>query len=504
MANTLTLEEAAQQLGLTVEQFKVNLKTHKGFKAVRPLMGGTTMHFREQDVQELARKLGLGSDPGLQLGDASSDAIIPLGVKEDDDQVEIGREQPHSSGSSSARLKSPSSQRLKPDQPMTVESGTFVPVVSEEGGKRSDSDVKLAKGSDSNVRLERKGAAPAGTPTEEIDLDAEQRKKGKEDSSSKVFELADEGSKSGKKSDKHKATAKKPINNSDFELQLGSDSDSEFELTLADDSDEVDLGALPRDVSGKKGKSGVKLNKPADSGISLEKSDSDSEFELNLDSSKSSKITGPKSDKNKQKPDSDSEFELTLDDSSGEVSSLDVDKVTGEEQKDIFATDFDIPALDEESGSEAVQLEDGDTDLESSDFDLALDDSGGDESASEVVQLDEDLDEAGEDRPKRKGRKSGAMDEDDVSAEEALADVDEEEEEEVAPAAVGAPAARPWGPLPALVLFPCLFLMLIVTFMSFELLHGMWSYRQGASKPTYTITRGIAGLFVGDSELPKE
>src|SRR5262245_13466046 len=45
MANTLTLEEAAQQLGLTVEQFKVNLKTHKDFKAVRPLMGGTTMHF---------------------------------------------------------------------------------------------------------------------------------------------------------------------------------------------------------------------------------------------------------------------------------------------------------------------------------------------------------------------------------------------------------------------------------------------------------------------------
>src|SRR5262245_39321818 len=211
MANTLTIEEAAQQLGLTVEKCKFTLKTRKDSNAVRPRMGGATMHFREQDVQELARKLGMGSDPGLQLGDASSDPIIPLGVKDDDQQVEIGREHP-SSGSSSARLKSPSSKSLKAGQP-SVESGTFVPVVSEEKGKGSDSDVKLAKGSDSNVRLERKGSAPAGTPTEEIDLDAERKKKG-DSSSGKVFELADEGSKtgSGKKSDK-KATAKKPINN---------------------------------------------------------------------------------------------------------------------------------------------------------------------------------------------------------------------------------------------------------------------------------------------------
>src|SRR5689334_18153388 len=101
MANTLTLEEAARQLGLTVEQFKLNLKTHKDFRSIRPLMGGTTMHFREQDVRELARKMGLDSDPGLQLGDASSDPAIPAATE--DDQVEIGRE-PTRTGGSSARL----------------------------------------------------------------------------------------------------------------------------------------------------------------------------------------------------------------------------------------------------------------------------------------------------------------------------------------------------------------------------------------------------------------
>src|SRR4029077_6530096 len=111
--------------------------------------------------------------------------------------------------------------------------------------------------------------------------------------------------------------------------------------------------------------------------------------------------------------DSDSEFELTLDDSSGEMSAAPSSKKGkakgGDAEKDIFETDFDIPALDDESASEAVVLEEGDTDLESSDFDLALDESGAEESAaSEVVELEEDLDA-----------------ETDESASEALADVDE-------------------------------------------------------------------------------
>ena len=68
----------------------------------------------------------------------------------------------------------------------------------------------------------------------------------------------------------------------------------------------------------------------------------------------------------------------------------------------------------------------------------------------------------------------------------------------------GPPAPARWGPLPALVLFPCLFVMLILTFMSFELMHGMWSFRTGGTKPTFTITRGIASIFVPDSEMPKD
>ncbi len=461
MANTLTLEQAAQRLGLSVEQFKTNLKTHKEFTSLRPLMGGATMHFREQDIAELGRKLGQGSDADL---------------KAEDEQVEIGRE-PQRPGGSSTRLSSTSNPRTpKPKaEPMSTDSSEdFVPLTPDtsKSGRKRDSDVRVDSG--------KKTLPPAATEgTEEIiDLAGSQPKTG-----------------SGKtpKSGKVKSPAKKD-EGSDFELKLGTDSDSEFELTLADDSGEVPLGGSSRDATGKTGKSGVKLNRPDDSGISLEK-DSDSDFELNLDSSSSKKIAGPKpsSGKNKSKKKSDdSEFELALDDSSGEIPAA---KESGE-QKDIFATDFDIPALDD-SASEAVALEDsGDTDLESSDFDLDAEAAEVDESASEVVQLDDDLAEGDVvevDDKVTSGKKKRRRADDDISAEEALADVDEEEEEEMA--AAGAAAPTRWGPLPALVLFPCLFVLMIVSFMGFELLHGMWSYRTVASKPTYTLTRGIAGMF---------
>src|SRR5262245_47016666 len=156
MAKTLTLEEAAQQLGLTVEQFKTNLKTHKDFKAVRPLMGGATMHFREQDIEELARKLGLGSEPDLQMGGAGSDP----GVGADEDHVEIGREPPRPGGSS-PRLSSPSGKRHQAD---VDSSDDFVPL-SSDSGKKQGSGAKIPR--DSGARIESK-STPHGAPTEDI------------------------------------------------------------------------------------------------------------------------------------------------------------------------------------------------------------------------------------------------------------------------------------------------------------------------------------------------
>jgi hypothetical protein len=472
MAKTLTLEEAAQKLGLTPEQFKAQLKTHKDFKSIRPLMGGATMHFRAQDIDELGRRLGLGSDPELKLGDSSSDPGSPS-LDADEAQVEIGRDVIRGSGHSSARLKSPSSKRLKAptppeDQPILAEtSGDFIPLAPDEPKPKRDSDAKLARSSDSDVRLEKSSFDSHGTPTEEIDLAAEEQQ----------YRLQDDtGPKSSSRLGKKSGGSSGKLKKKDS---------SEFELTLADDgSDEVDLGTQPPDVGGKKGHSGVNLKKPDDSGISLEKPDSDSEFELNLSGSSSQKISGPKSSK-KLKGDSESEFELTLDDSSGEAPAAEGDAG----QKDIFETDFDIPALDDESGSEAVVLEETDTDLESSDFDLALDESSvseGEESASEVVQLDEAVVSA---------------DDDEVSAAEELAGVEEDEDER--PVVTGPLPAAKWGPLPALIMIPCVAVMFVVGLMALELMHSMWGYRQ-SYRPTSPITRTISGIFIPENELPKE
>src|SRR5260370_622542 len=97
--------------------------------------------------------------------------------------------------------------------------------------------------------------------------------------------------------------------------------------------------------------------------------------------------------------DSDKEFTLTLDESRD---LLPVEEgaaaKSGEGEADIFETDFEVPALDEDSGSQAVALDDSDTDVESSDFDLALgeeDIASEEESGRQVVALEEEEADAG-------------------------------------------------------------------------------------------------------------
>jgi hypothetical protein len=79
-------------------------------------------------------------------------------------------------------------------------------------------------------------------------------------------------------------------------------------------------------------------------------------------------------------------FELSLGESDGLV------PPKGDSDDEVFATDFEVPGLDDESASEARALDEG-TDLESSDFDLVLSDddmAAEDESKSQVVALEDD------------------------------------------------------------------------------------------------------------------
>jgi hypothetical protein len=723
MLQYYTLEQAAKLLGMASDEAKAVLDKHK----VRPYRDGSSTRYLASNVEEVARALGMGSDPGLQLGEApkpkapntpaprpttasatgdpgvfdfhldveeenahteldqqpaarpgdshktgrsssklaSPPAAGPKASEDDSDQVELGQQAPAKPGDSRKTGRSSSKKGGAPVQILKPSSDSDVRLVSDgsdlnypvtpnkakksneppssRSGKRKqsppvedvdqgettvhivglgaapDSDVRVysdvadegsvslgdqigRQHSDSDIHLEEAEPPPRvdegsdeSLVTEEIDLDAEERK-------------AEEAARSKGKKKRPTLAPPSPPTISPFELSesdlnlppagkaaspASAEDSSDFELTpaaaesspiepssdelarVAPSDEEVSLGEV---TAGGAGSSGINVSEPADSGISLEgngssdsvemelsagdaeasaepapaaeeesssefelsledsggeqpaassESSSDSEFELSLEDS-SGEQSAVQSDSSSEsefelsledsatgaapaaaEPDSDSEFELTLDDSGGLVP-LEKDA----EGQDIFETDFEVPALDDESGSEAVALDDADTDLESSEFDLALGDedvADDAESGSQVVALeDEDAADSAARTMARRGKRrapvgveEGEVDEllEADEREEAAAEVGEGEEETVSPRLAAAAPAAPWGALPAVFLLPCVVVLLIAGLMGYELIHGMWGYQQ-PSKVSGFLTDEVARWFYPD-DLPK-
>jgi hypothetical protein len=499
MAQTYTLEEAADKLNLSVEEFKRRLRTE--WTQIRSFRDGSTLRFRANEVDELARSYGLGSSDELPLSEGSGQDIPsqpPAAPTTADDTFALAP------GGSSGRHKAAG----KPDSDVRLEKASDVkkPPADDESILTEEFEVPAAGGSG---KLSGRSGKLSATQL-------------KTDSGKHKAEGGDSGKLKSGSSGKQTPTGssakhKKPDDSSsEFELSLDPDSD-EFELSLApDSSEEVALGEMPPEAgsgSKKTGSSGINLNRPTDSGVSLEKKKKDDEevdFELSLDAPGSG-ASAKKLSSGKLKADSDSEFELTLEEpSDGGLNAAAA--AEAEKKGDIFeATDFEIPALEDDSASEAVSLDEADTDLESSDFDLALDESDAsaeEESASEVVALDE----GGKARKKPKRRPvvdDEAVDlsdpdlEEGPSASSALRGVrpDEEEEDyEVSEAAddegrslvVAGPTS--WGPIPAIFMFPTVLVMFLGTLMAFELLHSTWGYQQ-ANKPTTPLVDFFADKF---------
>jgi len=505
MSQTYTLDEAAEKLNLSVEEFKRRLRTE--WSNVRAFRDGSTLRFRANEIDELARSIGLGSSEELPMAESS-----PLDLPSDTGHAAEGAGSAHAA-------------KDDPNAPLKLDDSDEVFLLAPDASGKPPSSKKLKSKSDSDVRLE-KSAPKTGVADDEESILTEEVQKVGEGGSGKLSgrsgKLSSAQLKTGDsgrhkqpevqaKSDSAKklaAAAEPPADDSsEFELTLDADSD-EFELSLApDSSEEVALGEMPAGTpAGKSGNSGINLNRPTDSGVSLEKrkktDEEEVDFELSLETpgsgSSRKKLGGSGS---KLKPDSDSEFELTLEEPSD--LGVEVTDAAGEKKGDIFeATDFEIPALEDDSASEAVSLEESDTDLESSDFDLALDEadaSAEEESASEVVAL--------EDAPK--GRKRKRVDDDDAvdlgddleegpSASKALRgvrreEVDEDEDYEVSEAAeeevVAAPAK--WGPIPAIGMFLTVLIMFLGGLMAYELLHSVWGYQQ-AAKPTTPLVSWFA------------
>jgi hypothetical protein len=416
MAQYYTLDEASRKLGISGEEFRRKLATE--WKTLRRFPDGNTLRFQAREIDELARTLGRASEAELPTGEEPLSLI--------DDHAGAPKQE-------------------------------FIPLASDESAIPTSKTPK--SGSDSDVKLQAGDSgrhAPDHGSTEELNLAS--------------------GPKSpppSKGGSSKKLPPQRPTSEQELSLDAGSD---DFDLQLTDDgSDEINIGRGGR--AGKRpGDSGINLQDPADSGISLEKDSS--EFELQLDADapvkkpgSSGKIGKPPASKKIQPvtpppsmQDSDSEFELTLD----EGSDAEATPFDSGEQKDIFETDFEIPAVDDSSSGSQT-----DSALDDSDFEIS--DDSGDESASEVVAIEEE------------------------DLEDELRPIDDDEPV-VTAESLAPPKPATWGLIPVVGGSITLLFMFFVSIMSYELLHSMWGYHAPV-KVAGGFVRTVAEQF---GELPKD
>jgi hypothetical protein len=400
MAQFYTLEEAARVLGMSAEE----LKTKAQSREVRAFLDGGSWRFRVVDVDELARRRGLGSDAELRLSDlevpagkgGSSGEVQELDLSEFHLGVakpDLGAESVHlSKAKDSGRKKSSDDtgsdhdilvdDLALPPNPITGSSSVIIGAPSS-GKHPSDSDVRLVPdtvrgASDSDVQL----ASPTVKPPSDSDVTLI-----KDDSADHGIVGSDSGSGdtavrvspvSGSSAEVAAAAS-----DSDFELNPSSelidalqpDSGSDFELSALDASDEFESTPLSKasdsDVTAADPKlSGINLSRPSDSGINLQTGAG-----LGLGQADSIELA----------PLSDEEIKTAA--SASPVKPKPSLAATPppsvkKGEKDIFDdTDFevDVPAGDADSDDKTVQLE------AASDFDLEDSDSG-----SEVFAIDEE------------------------------------------------------------------------------------------------------------------
>jgi hypothetical protein len=400
MAQFYTLEEAARVLGMSAE----DLKSKAQSREVRAFLDGGSWRFRVVDVDELARRRGLGSDAELRLSDLEMPAA-QSGSREVQDldlsEFHLGVAKPDLGAESAqlSRVKDSGGGKHKDDSdhdillddlalPPNQISGSSSVIIGapSPGGNPSDSDVRLVpdtlKGSsDSDVQL----ASPTFKKASDSDVTLI-----KDDTADHGIVGSSSGSSDTavRVSPFKGSSAEVPAaasSDSDFELNPSSelidalqpDSGSDFELSALDASDEFESTPLSKpsdsDVTAADPKlSGINLSRPSDSGINLQtgaglglgQADSIELAPLSDESLQTSKA--PPARPSKAKP----------------SLAATPPPAVKKGEKDIFDdTDFevDVPSSDADSDDKTVQLE------AASDFDLEDSDTG-----SEVFAIDEE------------------------------------------------------------------------------------------------------------------
>jgi hypothetical protein len=514
MAQFYTLEEAARVLGMSPDELKSKAQSRE----VRAFLDGGSWRFRVVDVDELARRRGLGSDAELRLSDLEVPAAAGSGELHDLDLSEfhLGVAKPEL-GAESAHLKSTGKTGKSetsdtgsdhnilvddltvPPDPVTGSSSVIigasptgkqpsdsdVRVLPEQVRGASDSDVQLASGtgfkppSDSDVTLIKEDTADHGLLA----------------GSSSSDEPLPGGGKVGSSAEVQAAES-----DSDFEMNPSSDlidalqpdSGSDFELSALDASDEFESTPLTKpsdsDVTAADPKlSGINLSRPSDSGINLQtgpglgvgQSDSIELAPLSGDEIKSSKAKPGKAKR--------------------ELAATPPPAVKKGE-KDIFDdTDFEVDVpLGEDSDDKTVQLE------AASDFDLEDSDTG-----SEVFAIDEEaVDESAATAmaPSAFAEEDEEEDEDDafesaVSSEMTSAwasgDSSAVSPERAAPAMMLARETEPeWTGLWVGLLGVCTAFLFFMVFVAHDLVRNVFEFHEGGTVGS-GLVRLLASMFGG-------
>jgi len=553
MAQFYTLEEASRVLGMTPEDLKAQAQQRK----VRAFLDGGTWRFRVGDVDELARRRGMGSDAELRL----SDLDIPVTPSEEPDEIDLSEFQ---LGVAEPDL-GPPTMELQPNDGLVSDSGADQDILLDDlslppnplaasssviigmqttGASAGESDVRLVpedvKGaSDSDVQI----AGPRNRPRSASDSDLRKVQKSARSPGDSDVRLVTPQAHSGKPSDSDvtliaddtadhglirpgsgeiPARSKPQVGSSAEVVAGGKDSDSDFELAPSnvnalepDSGSDFELGALeasdefeatplagPGDsdvTAADPGISGINLTRPSDSGINLQAASG-----LNLGHTDSIELapldsgiarpTAPPPKKAKPGP-SDSGVPST-----GKKMSDTMVPQGRKGDKDIFDdTDFEVDALDSGGDSEdrTVQLE------ATSDFELEEADTG-----SEVFAIDEeDVDQNAatalgpppifEEEEEEPDFAEGA-----VSGEVSSAwDVESEAPSATARAAVPSAGLVPtgstaeWGGLWIGMLGVTAVFLLLLTFASMDMARNLYDFR--ANTPAYGLIQGIAGLVGG-------
>lgn len=272
MADFYSMEEAARVLGISLDELKQRIDSGE----LRQAGEGGSPQFRKGDVDEYARRQGLGSDPDLNLDDLDFNDIF-LGQGETDlgaPTVGISKDE------AAAAIKpglDDSDLNLLGLASGANPGESDIQIVKVTGQGASDSDVRISpvaskKGpSDSDVTL----LSSESLEIDLADVSAISSPSRPGDTAVNTVELGSSG--------------EIPLidGSSDFELSpsgvieaLQPESGSDFELSALDSSSELDIPATQTasvaDVRSAPTGSGVNLAKPNDSGIGLASFDADS------------------------------------------------------------------------------------------------------------------------------------------------------------------------------------------------------------------------------------